>query len=437
MFPKAVTLFVVAGLAVLCAAAQETPTPLAAQSPAQPSPPEVTQDQVVSLQALIREALQKNPGIQSASRQVEALRRKVPQAKALPDPTASVGWAGNIVPFETQHLDSASYRGVGASQTIPFPGKLKVRGEIADREAEAAWWDYEAARRDLVANVKSAYYDYYFFTKAIEITQKDRDLLEKFASIADARYRVGKAIQQDVIKSQVEISRLQQKLTMLEQQRDTVVAKLNTLLYRDPDSPLLAPSPTQQSKLDYSLDQLFQTARQQDTGLQREQRMIERNQYAVDLAHKDYRPDFGVSYMYQQRPDLPDMHGFTFSANIPIFYKSKQREAVKEATAELSSSESSKRNREAQLYFAIKEQYLAAKSSEKLLKLYSQGVVPQSSLALESSMNSYEVGASDFLTILTNFNTVLDYEVDYYRELANYQIALAHLEPLVGVELAK
>jgi outer membrane protein TolC len=165
--------------------------------------------------------------------------------------------------------------------------------------------------------------------------------------------------------------------------------------------------------------------------------MIERNQYAVDLAHKDYRPDFGVSYMYQQRPDLPDMHGFTFSANIPIFYKSKQREAVKEATAELSSSESSKRNREAQLYFAIKEQYLAAKSSEKLLKLYSQGVVPQSSLALESSMNSYEVGASDFLTILTNFNTVLDYEVDYYRELANYQIALAHLEPLVGVELAK
>jgi outer membrane protein TolC len=131
------------------------------------------------------------------------------------------------------------------------------------------------------------------------------------------------------------------------------------------------------------------------------------------------------------------MHGFTFSANIPIFYKSKQREAVKEATEELGSSESTKKNRETQLYFAIKEQYLAAKSSAKLLKLYSQGVVPQSSLALESSMNSYEVGTSDFLTIITNFNTVLDYEIDYYRELANYQIALAHLEPLVGMELVK
>jgi len=437
MFKRLTTLFVLGCLGAAYAAAQQTPIPLAVQSPAQTSQPQAVEGQLVGLQALVREALQKNPGIQGTSLQVEALRRRVPQAKALPDPTVSVGWAGNIVPFETQHLDPSSYRGVGASQTIPFPGKLKLRGEIADREAEAAWWDYEAARRDLVASVKSAYYDYYFFTKAIDITQKDRDLLEKFASIADARYRVGKAIQQDVIKSQVEISRLQQRLTMLEQQRDTAIAKLNTLLNRDPDAPLPPPSSVEQSKLDYSLDQLFQTAREQDTGLQREQRMIERDQYAVDLARKDYRPDFGVSYMYQQRPDLPDMHGFTFTANIPIFYRNKQREAVKEATEELSSSESGKKNRETQLYFAIKEQYLAAKSSEKLLKLYSQGVVPQSSLALESSMNSYEVGASDFLTILTNFNTVLDYEVDYYRELANYQTALARLEPLVGLELAK
>ena len=435
---KRLRILVVLGcLAVVYASAQQSPLSLAVQSPQQPSPSPATETQVVDLQALVKEALQRNPGVQSALRQVEALRRSVPQAKALPDPTASVGWMGNIVPFQTQHLDPSSYRGVGASQTIPYPGKLKLRGEIADREAEAARWDYEAARRDLVANVKSAYYDYYFFTKAIEITQKDRDLLEKFASIADARYRVGKAIQQDVIKSQVEISRLQQRLTMLEQQRDTAIAKLNTLLYRDFDSPLPPPSPVGQSKFDYSLDQLFQMAREQDTGLQRQQRVIERAQYAVDLAHKDYRPDFGVAYMYQQRPDLPDMQGFTFTANIPIFYRSKQREAVKEANDELVSSESAKKNRETQLYFAIKEQFLAAKSAEKLLTLYAKGVVPQSSLALESSMNSYEVGTSDFLTSLANFKTVLEYEVDYYRELANYQTALARLEPLVGTELTK
>jgi len=165
--------------------------------------------------------------------------------------------------------------------------------------------------------------------------------------------------------------------------------------------------------------------------------MIERNQYAINLAHKDYRPDFGVSYMYEQRPDMKDMNGFTFSANIPIFYKTKQREAVAEQTQQLASSQRSKENRQTELLFAVKEQYLQAKASENLLKLYSQAVVPQSSLALESSMASYQVGTVDFLTILTNFTTVLDYEVSYYRELSNYQMALARLEPLVGVELTK
>jgi len=131
------------------------------------------------------------------------------------------------------------------------------------------------------------------------------------------------------------------------------------------------------------------------------------------------------------------MHGFTVTANIPIYYRTKQREAVKEQTEQLVSSQRSKENRQTELFFAVKQQYLLAKSSEELLKLYSQVIVPQSSLALESSMASYQVGTVDFLTILTNFTVVLDYEVSYYRELANYQMALANLEPLVGVELTK
>ena len=171
--------------------------------------------------------------------------------------------------------------------------------------------------------------------------------------------------------------------------------------------------------------------------MQREQRTIERNQYALNLARRDYYPDFNVGYMYQQRPIIPDMNGFTVTANIPIFYKTKQREAVREATEQLASSQRSKENRQTELFFAVKEQFLLAKSSDELARLYARAVVPQSSLALESSMASYQVGTVDFLTILTNFTTVLDYEVNYYRELANYQMALARLEPLVGVELTK
>ncbi len=390
-----------------------------------------------SLDSLVQEALQKNPSVQSALRQVEALRHRIPQARTLPDPSVGVGWMGNIQPFSVQTGDPSSYRSVSAMQMLPFPGKLKLRGEIADREAEAGWWDYENARRRVTADVKAAYYDYSFYSKAIETVRKNRDLLQKLSQISEARYRVGKGVQQDVLKSQVEISRIQQRLTVLEQQYKTAQARLNTLLYRDPDAPLPSPAALDSPKLQYSLDQLYQFARANDTGLQREQRMVERNQFATNLARRDYYPDFTVAYMYQQRPDLPDMHGFTVTANIPVFYKTKQREAVQEATENLISSERSKDNRQTELYFAVKEQYLLAKSSEGLFQLYSQGVVPQSSLALESSMSSYQVGGVDFLTILSNFTTVLDYEVEYYRELANYNMALARLEPLVGVELTK
>ena len=322
-------------------------------------------------------------------------------------------------------------------QMLPYPGKLNLQGKIADREAEAAYWDYESVRRRVVADMKTAYYDYSFYTKAIETTQRDKDLLDKLSKISEARYRVGKGVQQDVLKSQVEITLVEQRLTMLEQQLRTTQAKINTLLFRDPDAPLPPPTTLEPVKLEYSLDQLYQMALAQDTGIQREQRMVERSQYATNLAKKSYYPDLTVGYMYQQRPALPDMNGFTVTVNVPVFYKSKQREAVRESTEQLISAEQSKDNRKTELFFAVKEQYLMAKSSERLFQLYAQGVVPQSSLALESSMSAYQVGNVDFLTILSNFTTVLDYEVNYYRELANYNMAVARLEPLVGTELTK
>jgi outer membrane protein, heavy metal efflux system len=424
-------------LALACAAAQDTETPRALVDLTIASHSRTPTQEATALEALIQEGLQKNPAVQSAFRQVQALRHHVPEARTLPDPTVSVGWAGNITPFSVQIGDPSSYRGIAAMQMLPYPGKLNLQGKIADREAEAAYWDYENARRRLVADVKTAYYDYAFYAKAIETTQRDKDLLEKLSRISEARYRVGKGIQQDVLKSQVEISLVEQRLTMLEQQLTTSQARINTLLFRDPEAALPLPTTLEPAKLEYSLDQLYQMALAQDTGIQREQRMIERNQYAANLAMKSYYPDFTVAYMYQQRPELPDMNGFTVTVNVPVFYKSKQREAVRGAAEQVISAQQSKNNRKTELFFAVKEQYLMAKSSERLFQLYSQGVVPQSSLALESSMSAYQVGTVDFLTILSNFTTVLDYEVNYYRELANYNMALARMEPLVGVELTK
>src|SRR6266496_6484310 len=133
------------------------------------------------------------------------------------------------------------------------------------------------------------------------------------SKISESRYQVGKGMQQDVLRSQVEISLLLQKLTMLDQQRATSQAKLNNLLVRQPESPLPPAADVQPTAMRYSLEELYAMAAESDTGVQRESRMVERNQLAVALAQKEYRPDLGVGYMYQQRPSMPDMHAVTFT----------------------------------------------------------------------------------------------------------------------------
>ncbi|MBS1850766.1 MAG: TolC family protein [Acidobacteria bacterium] len=388
-----------------------------------------------SLADLVREALQNNPAVLSARHTVEAQRRRVPQARALPDPSVGVGWMGSIRPFSVQDDDPSSYRSISAMQTLPYPGKRKLRGEIASKEADAVENDYDAIRRRVAEDVKSAYYEYWYYDKALQTTQKNKDLLTQLSQIAEARYRVGKVPQQDVLRSQVEISLLLQRLTVLEQQRATSQARLNMLLAHAPESPLPSAEDLQPTPLQHSIEDLYRLAQQSDPGLQREQKMIARNQLAVDLARRDYYPDLSVGYMYQQRPHMPDMHGMTFTVNIPVFYKDRQREEVRQATEERIAAERSRDNRQNELAFELKQQYLAAKASEDLLNLFSQGVIPQSSLALESSMSAYQVGTADFLTVLGNFSTVLNYEVDYYRELANYQTALARMESMAGVDL--
>jgi outer membrane protein, heavy metal efflux system len=379
--------------------------------------------------------LEKNPEAQSALHSINALQRRVPQVKALPDPMVSVGWAGNLAPFSVMHGDNSSYRGVTVSEQFPYPGKLRLRGEIASKEAEAAQADYEAVRRRVTAEVRAAYFDYFYFDRAIQTTERNKELLEKLSKIAEERYRVGKAMQADVLRSQVEISLLIEKLTVLEQQRETAQARLNVFMVRSPESPLPPAAEVEPATIRYSLDELYALAADNDTTVLLNKTMVERGHLAVALARREYRPDVGVSYMYQERSALPDMNGVTFSVSIPVFYKNKQRQGVAEAGEDLISAEKMRDNRLNEVKFELKQQYLSAKASERLLTLYAKGVVPQSSLALESSMASYQVGNVDFISLFANFSTLLNYEIDYYRQLADYQTALARIEVLTGSDV--
>lgn len=414
------------------------PSPASGQAELTPQNGTPSVQATVTLKELIDEALSNNPQIKAARRRVDAKSAQIPQASALPDPVFTVNSIGSVVPGLLRTSNSASTRIVGVSQDVPFPGKLVLKGKAARMQKEAERFSYEAVWREQVMNLKTAYYDLYFIDRSLAIVSRTKTLLEQFSKIAEARYEVGKGLQQDILKAQTEISILLERQTMLEQQRRRTVAMINAILFRPPEEPFGRTAEVKKNELPFTLDDLYRAGLQSFPEIKRQERMIDSSQYNLAAAKKDYYPDFGVSVQYWQGTGaMPGVWGYGMNVKVPLYFGQKQRPAVQQAASELASARQEYDATRAQAMFRVKDYYLTATTAARLLQLYETGIIPQAALTLESSIASYQVGTSDFLTLLTNLVTVLTYELNYYEQLANYQKALAQLEPLIGVELAK
>lgn len=392
----------------------------------------------LNLTVLVRQATERNPEVLAAQRAVQVKRARIPQAGAWADPTVSVSYGGNALPpFTLMRADPSSARELMAEQTIPYPGKTRLRTEIASRGADAEELAYEAAVRRVARQVKAAYFDLAYVDNSLAILQEDREALEGFEKVTATRYSVGKAAQQDVLRAQLEVTRLAQRATLLTQQRRTLEAQLNSLRDFPVDAPVGKPAAVQPSVLTYRQDQLQQAAQANYPTLKQRQMTVNQDRLSVDLARKEARPDFSVGYLFMQRNGLPDMYGITLSTSVPIFHHQKQDMAIAEAAANLAAAREMQANELTLLRYQVRQDFLEVQATEQLLKLYSQGVKPQSSLTLESSINSYETGGVDFLSVLSNFEAVIDAELDYHLQVTNHEKALARLEEATGLTLVQ
>ncbi|MCS6806535.1 MAG: TolC family protein [Acidobacteriota bacterium] len=405
-----------------------------AQSPTSDAPRTASP---ATLDELVQEALERHPAIQAARRLVDAKRAMIAPAQTLPEPTITFQTMGELLPPVLQSGDPASARAVSIEQDIPFPGKLELKGRMASMEAEAEWWNYEQTRRAIIADVKLAYYDLYHIEESINVVEKNKELLQKFLQIADARYRVGQGNQQDLLKAQVEISKLIDRLTVLKQQHDITEARLNTLLYRPPGSHMAVTTHAHKAELRYTLEELYQLACRNFPELKAQEREIDRQHYAVQLARKQFYPDFSVGFTYFNRAATPEMYGLSVKAKIPLYFWRRQRPELDSAASTLAGAQKQRDNLLSLLYFRVKDAYLAATTSERLMQLYGHAVIPQATLSLESAVANYQVGKVDFLTLIDDLTTLLDYELKYHEALVEYQKALARLEVFVGLELTK
>ena len=397
-----------------------------------PLPADAQPGQRLELDAVLRLALERSPQVAGAEATTRAMRQRIVQAGALPDPMLSVGWAGRPVPFDTMAGDASSYRGLSISQQFPYPGKRRLATQVAARDAEAATSDCESARRQLARSVRMAFAEYFYADRTLEVTLQNKQLLERLTEIAESQYRVGKAMQQDVLRAQVEQSMLLARVAELEQKRAEAVSELNTAMRNAPDQPLARPGALPLARLRGTLDQLQAAASAQAPDLARDRASIARDKASLALASLGRRPDIGVGYMFEQRTGQADMHGLTVTVNLPEFHRRRLNAAVGEAAESERAAEQTEQAHTLAIRNELGRQVAAAHAAEQLIDLYQQAIVPQSSLTLESAMGEYQVGKLDFLSVLTNFTTVLNYETDYYRQLADHEIAIANIESLTG-----
>jgi outer membrane protein, heavy metal efflux system len=394
-------------------------------------------DARVSLRELMSEALRNNPEVVAAQKRYEAARQRPTQESSLPDPTISFGYTsvGNPLPGAGLGTQVLSNIGLMVSQEVPYPGKLRLRGEMASKEAEAAFQEYEGVQLGVISALKQAYYRLQYTYAATGLLTRNRELLNQLLKVTEARYSVGKAAQQDVFKAQTEISIVETRLVKLEQERLSREAEIDSVLNRIPGTPIRRPEDVKPAELTVTLEDLYAAAQQNSPILRRDQNMIERSQLAVDSARKQYYPDVTLSGGYFNQGSMPPMYQFQAGVKVPLYFWRKQRAGVNEQVSTLAEARRTYEATDQSVHYRIKEDYTMAQASAKLMKLYMQTVVLQGNLALESSLSTYETGSVDFLSVLTNFTTVLDYEMNYYDEALNYELALSHLEEMTGQRL--
>jgi len=388
-----------------------------------PSPPEI------HLADLIREALERNPEVQMAARMVEAKNARVPRAGALPDPVLMYGVEneGRPVPFETLGTNGFSDVYVGITQEIPFHGKRGLREKVAGEEASAEEWAYEGIRRRVAAQVAEAYYDLYATHAALETVDESLKLLDQLTKVARARLAVGQASQQDVLDAEVELSRLEERKSTLERRRATTEAALQRLLLRTATATLGRPAPILETPLAATLDELLARAEAESPVVHEAETRTSKAERTVDLARKERLPDFGVKLAYYNRAGLDPWYSFGGTLSLPIYAGRKQKQAILEANADLGAARSAREAAVSEVRFEVTESYLMASTSDRLLRLYDEGILKQARLSLDSAIAQYQVGKVDFLTLISSWRRLLDYNLAYHEQLAEHEKALARL----------
>ena len=388
------------------------------------------------LSVLIEEAKKNDPAIHSAESAARAATFASLQASTLPDPqfTLQQFSVGSPRPFAGYTNSDFAYIGLGASQQFPYPGKRKLRGAVADGDADATKAHVEVVLQDEIETLKTTYFHLAYLQQTLGILQQNAALLQQIEQQAGAHYSTGQGNQRDVLKAQLERTKILREISMHHQLVGEDQAVLKRILRRPQDSPDIIPQPLSATFLRYTASELLEKARGQNPNIHEDAEMIQRNQMAVELAQKEFRPDFELSYMYENTDrKYRDYYMLSFSVNFP---RRKPRQAAL-AQAQVN-VERAQQEQDAQVQAVLAEvqkQYVTIKASEEQLLIYRDGLIPQAQATIQAGLAAYESNRADFETLFSSYMDVLNLDLKYQQTLLGHDTAIAHIERLTGVTL--
>lgn len=383
-------------------------------------------------------ALANNFEIRAVARQVAVVEARRGSAGSLDDPSFMYrGWGTPLSrPWDlnqTQHMFMYS-------QSLPGVDKRQLRTQVADADVEIAKAEVEAKKRDVLAQVRRAFYELLQNQEGLRFHGEQTALARRGLESARIKYVVGKVPQSDMLKAQIALTRLVEHLVMLQQDGDLARARLNTLLGRDPGTPLDVVGEYSPPLALPGLLDLEKTALENRPELAAISAAIRQSETRTQLAERSLKPDYTLSGGYMLMPEgsrYRNTYMAELSVTLPWLNRGRHNAEIAEASAMVAAEKADYESRRAAVFAEIQESLVRARVAHRLVDLYRDTLRPQAQAVLKATVAAYQADRTDYLNLLDSQNTTLDVELDYIRAVSDLETRLAELERAVGTPLPR
>jgi len=403
------------------------------------SEPSSDADDPVELEDYLAFAAMHNAGLQVAFEQWKIAVEQVPRAKSLPDPKFTYGYF--IEEVETRVGPQRNKLEI--MQTFPWFGEIEARTDAAAAAAKAARKRYEAVKLKLFAEVKDAFYEYTYLARAIEIAKENLELIQHFEEVARTKYIAAATGHPDVIRAQIELARLEDRLKTLEELRMPIVAGLNAVLNRQSKEMLPWPGKAEHRSAEVNREEIIALLRARNPELEALDFELQAAKNRVDLAKKKFWPDVGVGVGWTDtgsaiNPGMTDSGKdpiiLMFTMNLPI-WREGYKAAELQAKASVRKASHKKKQAENTIIALAERSLYDFEDTGRKRKLYGDVLIPKGEELLGASETAYKAGTIDFLSLINAQQKLLEFQLYYERAMTDNQQELARLEMLVGAEL--